>query len=260
MEVTPLANPEPARTRRTVHVVLPTYNEERRLGRLLERIDEAMFETGQPYRVTLVDDGSTDGTHAIAEAYAQALPIEILQHGANRGLGATLRDGLYAAVASADDRDVIVTMDADDTHSPGLIMRMARMTAEGHDVVIASRYQPGARVRGVPVYRQALSLGASWLFRALLPIPGVRDFTCGFRAYRAGVVREAIDAYGDTFVDQEGFQCMVDVLLKLRRFDLVFGEVPLVLRYDFKEGGSKMDVGSTVRQTLRLLFRHRFGL
>jgi dolichol-phosphate mannosyltransferase len=65
-------------------------------------------------------------------------------------------------------------------------------------------------------------------------------------------------ADGD-FFDQDGFQVMVDVLLKLRRRkDLIFGEVPLILRYDLKEGSSKMDVGGTIRGTLELMWRRRF--
>jgi dolichol-phosphate mannosyltransferase len=58
----------------------------------------------------------------------------------------------------------------------------------------------------------------------------------------------------DSFFDQDGFQVMVDILLKLRKeSDLVFGEVPLILRYDVKEGESKMQLGATVRKTLRVI-------
>ena len=149
-------------------------------------------------------------------------------------------------------------MDADDTHTPGLILRMVRMIREGHDVVIASRYRPGSRVVGLTWFRKVMSYGASWLFRFLMPIHGVRDFTCGFRAYRADVIQNAIKHYGDKFVDQDGFQCMVDILLKLRRMNLIFGEVPFILRYDYKEGASKMNVGRTVRKTLQLIVKRLF--
>jgi dolichol-phosphate mannosyltransferase len=65
-----------------------------------------------------------------------------------------------------------------------------------------------------------------------MPIRGVRDYTCGYRAYRGRVLRQAFQRYGDDFINQEGFQCMVDILLKLRKMDVIFGEVPLILRYD----------------------------
>jgi dolichol-phosphate mannosyltransferase len=150
-------------------------------------------------------------------------------------------------------------MDADDTQAPGLMLQMSRMVAEGHDVVIASRYRPGARTVGVPWTRRLLSRAGSLLFRALLPIDGVRDFTCGYRAYRAEVIQRALADLGDRFVDQDGFQCMVDLLLKLRGRGLVFGETPIVLRYDQKEGASKMRVGRTALSTLVLLVRRRLA-
>jgi dolichol-phosphate mannosyltransferase len=241
--------------RRQIYIVLPAYNEEPGLAQLLSRIDDAMAECCLPYRVVLVDDGSTDGTGAVGREWSTRVPLDVKTHPQNLGLGATVRDGLAIAIAKAEDEDVVITMDADDTHPPGLILRMAQMISEGHDVVVASRYQPGARIVGLKPLRRLLSLGASLLFRAMIPIPGVRDFTCGYRAYRAEVVRWAFDTYGDRFVDQDGFQCMVDILLKLRVGLWVFGEVPLVLRYDRKHGLSKLRVAPTVRDTLALLAR-----
>jgi len=249
----------PSHERRKVYVALPVYNEEARIESLLDHIDEAMRDADISYKVILVDDGSRDSTGPIVQRCAARMPIEMMGHDVNLGLGATIRDGLVAAAGMARDRDIIITMDADDTHAPGLILRMVRMISEGHDVVIASRYREGSRSVGVPLHRHLLSRGASWLFRAVFPIQGVRDYTCGYRAYRARVVKDALARYGEDFLDQGGFQCMVDVLLKLRRMGLIFGEVPFILRYDYKEGGSKMDVSRTVWDTLRLMWIRRLG-
>lgn len=246
------------RDRLKVIVVLPAYNEEACLARLLDRIDEAMFEANQPYQVLVVDDGSSDRTAEIARSFCGRMPLILVQHAVNEGLGGTIKDGLLRAAQEARDKDVIITMDADDTHTPGLILRMLRMINEGHDVVIASRYQPGARVLGVPWFRRQLSNCASLLFRIVMPISGVRDYTCGYRAYRGQVIKQAIEQYGQSFVDQEGFQCMVDILLKLRKLDLIFGEVPFILRYDFKQGPSKMNVGRTITRTLMLMLKRKF--
>lgn len=247
------------REKRKVFVILPVYNEEGRIESLLNHIDEAMEDAAIAYEVILVDDGSRDSTEPIVRACAARMPIRLMQHEVNRGLGATIRDGIVAAVALAKDRDIIVTMDADDTHAPGLVLRMVRMISEGHDVVIASRYRPGSRTIGVPPLRLALSHASSWMFRLVFPIRGVKDFTCGYRAYRARALRESLERYGENFLDQDGFQCMVDILLKLRKMNLIFGEVPFILRYDHKEGGSKMNVSKTVRDTLALAWRRRFG-
>jgi len=244
---------------RAIRVVLPAYNEAENLPALLGALQQTMADHGFDHEVIVVDDGSRDRTAAVAEEWAARLPLVLVRHPANQGLGAALRDGLAAAVARAGERDIVVTMDADDTHVPGLIARMVDMIDAGHDVVIASRYRPGARIVGVPLLRRVMSRGASLLMRCVYPIGGVRDYTCGYRAYRAAVLRRALDRYGEAFVDQAGFQCMVDVLLKLSRLDVVCGEVPLLLRYDRKLGLSKMPVGDTVRRTLWLLVRRRLG-
>lgn len=251
--------PSPAAGRRRVWLVLPAYDEERALPRLFARLEAAMTTAGLDYRVVLVDDGSRDATAEIAARWAERMPITVLTHEVNQGLGRTLADGLTHACREAAPGDAIVTLDADDSHEPDLVARMVARLDEGCDVVIASRYRPGSRTHGVPASRRLLSWGGGLLFKLLCPIPGVRDYTCGFRAYRAGALADAIDAAGERFFDQEGFQAMVDVLLKLRRRDLVFGEVPMVLRYDRKEGASKMRVGRTIVRTLGLLVRRRLG-
>jgi dolichol-phosphate mannosyltransferase len=244
---------------RTLFIVLPAYNEAENLPRQLETLRETMTATRDHYRVIVVDDGSRDATAQVAETFAEAMPLTLVRHPVNQGLGAALRDGLAEALDQAGESDIVVTMDADDTQTSVLIDQMVQRIDAGCDVVIASRYRPGSRVVGVPLVRRVLSRGASWLMRAVLPIHGVRDFTCGCRAYRVTVLRRAIAHYGGELITQDGFQCMVDILLRLRPLGVTFGEVPLLLRYDRKSGKSKMAVGRTTWNTLRLLARRRLG-
>lgn len=245
---------------RTIWIVLPAYNEEVGLPLLLRRIDESLADEGFTYQVVIVDDGSTDRTAEVAMEASATYPVMVESHPHNLGLGATIRDGVLIACEKASERDVLVTLDADNTHTPGLIARMVRLIREGHHVVIASRYRPGARIHGVPIHRRILSRGASLLMMTLFPIKGVRDYTCGYRAYDMGMLQKVVSGSEPTFFNQDGFQVMVDILLKLRRDpNVIFGEVPLILRYDHKEGASKMEVGQTTKATLALLLRHRFG-
>ncbi len=244
---------------RKVLVVLPAYNEEENIGELLDQIQYALEKDSKTeYKVFVVNDGSADRTEEIIIQKQKEMPIDLFTHPVNLGLGATIRDGLYRAVQYSNDKDIIITMDADATHNPGLILRLFRMIVEGHDVVIASRFQPGARVIGLAWHRKLLSIMASLIFRVTYPIRGVRDYTCGYRAFRADVLKKAIQEYGDKFVDQDGFQCLVDILLKLRRRKLLFGETPLILRYDQKGGMSKMNVTRTIKNTLLLIVKRFF--
>lgn len=240
-------------------VVLPAYNEEANIGSLLRNIFESLTEDNQGFSIIVVDDGSSDGTGRILEECSHEFPILVERHEHNQGLGAALRDGLRRAADMAGERDIIITMDADESHTPGLMIRMIRMIREGYDVVIASRYQRGSRIYGLSLRRKIVSWLASKLMRAVFPTPGVSDYTCSYRAYRAVALKQAYLQFGDDLVDQDGFQCMVDILLKLRRLPLIFGEVPMILRYDLKRGQSKMRLWHTGKRTLHLLWKRRLG-
>jgi dolichol-phosphate mannosyltransferase len=238
---------------------LPAYDEAEAISPLLARlaaVSDQHFDGA--LRVIVVDDGSTDGTAQKARN-ARGVDAQVIVHEHNQGLSAAIKTGLQAALRLACDVDIVVTMDADDTQTPGLIPRMVQLIEEGNDVVIASRYQPGARVMGVPATRQVLSTGMSWLFRLVYPVRGAKDYSCGFRAYRPGLLREAFARWGDQFISERGFSCMVDILIKLSLLGAVITEVPMVLRYDRKPGKSKMNVRKTVTQTLSLLLRRRMG-
>ena len=239
--------------------VLPAYNEAEALPPLLGRFQE--IAGALDHRIIVVDDGSTDGTAQAVEAFRDAaVPVEIVRHPKNRGLGAAVDTGLRAALARTTDGDFIVTMDADDTHPPSHIPAMLERARAGHDLVIASRFEPGAEWHGKTWDRVLFSYGVSWLFRILFPIRGVRDYTCGYRLYRRELVHAAYDRWGDRFLAERSFACMLDILLKMSRLRPRVVEVPLVFHYDRKPGPSKMQVARMVRRTLVLLVRRRLGI
>jgi dolichol-phosphate mannosyltransferase len=242
-----------------VHVVLPAYNEAANLPALLAQLDAALGGLGRPHRVLLVDDGSDDDSGAVALAHAGGVRLDVLRHAHNQGLGSALRDGLTHVMAQAGGDDAVVVMDADDSHPPALIPALLARLDSGADVVIASRFRPGARLVGIPRLRRLLARGASWLLAALAPVPGVRDATGGFRAYRVAALRRAAAARGGTLVAVDGFACMVDLLLALHASGARCSEIPIELRYDRKRGPSKLPVGRTVRDTLVVAWRTRRG-
>lgn len=234
-------------------VVLPAYNEEQAIPRLLAKLTPLYTEGGLTGHVIVVDDGSSDGTATIVRNWGKS--VELISHSRNMGLGAAIRTGLVYAAEQADEGDAIVTMDADDTHNPGLIPRMVQTLGEGYDVVIASRYQAGSRTLGLSPIRRFLSWGAGLLFRLVLPIRGVRDYTSGFRAYRAAIIKCAIQRWGEQFVDRNDFSSMPRVLLRMRRLGAIAVEVPMILRYDLKPTVSKMRVSRNLQANLRLIWQ-----
>lgn len=239
----------------TVYVVLPAYNEADNLAPLLRLYVE--LQRTVPLHCLVVDDGSVDTSGAVAESFAAELPITVIRHTENRGLSRTLETGFRAACERAGDGDVVVCMDADNTHLPSQIPEMLEKIRDGFDVVIASRYRRGSRVEGVSRFRRSLSAAAALLFASVVPIPGVRDFSCGFRAYRVPALRRAIKHFGDEVFALKGFACTAALLFGCKRVGATMTEIPMDLRYQQKRGVSKLALRRTIVESLRLVWRER---
>ena len=228
-----------------IFIMLPCYNEEDSLDLLIEKIADLGKTSGYAVHVVAVDDGSVDATPDILKQWSMQLPMTIVTHKINRGLGETSRDGFEAAAELAKPEDVIVRLDADNTHEPKYIPAMLEQIEAGYDVVIASRFQKGGKMEGVNAYRTFISLCANAFMKVLFPIKGVWEYSCGFRAYRAEIIQEALRIYGNQFVALKGlgFTCTLEKLVKLRLLGCRMKGIPFTLRYDQKMGASKM-VGS----------------
>lgn len=240
-------------------VVLPAYNEEAALPALLDSLYYTFQEANRELVVLVVNDGSVDGTREILSRYSREKKLIFFDNEKNMGLADTVKRGLIEASKLASGGDVIITMDADNTHPAGLALRMSRLILEGSDVVIASRFREGARIRGLTLGRKLLSIAGSLYFKLLFPTEGVRDYTCGYRAYRASMIQGLFEKYGSDFIRARGFSCMVDILLRLRELDPIFVEVPLILRYDLKPTESKMRIWRTIRESVLLGIKRRFS-
>jgi len=240
-----------------IHILLPAYNEASALPLLLEDIRRVEWPEGQAYTVVVVDDGSTDATVPACRACWGDMPLEVVCHGRNLGLGAAMMTGLKHCLSRSGEGDSIVAMDADNTHSPLLIPDMVRALRSGSDIVIASRYADGGGEIGLPLTRKILSRGASALLKVAFPIPGARDYTCGYRAYSTAILERGFRAYPDRLIEQKGFACMAELLVKLRALGAKVSEVPLILRYDRKPGSSKMKVAGTIASYLKLMTINR---
>ena len=240
------------RAGRRTWIILPAFNEAENLPPLLDGI-AAIRSLLSDYVIVVVNDGSHDDTAAVASSYMGRLPLRVLSHARNRGLARSIEAGIRIAIRGAGKDDVIVTMDADNTHSPTLIPRLLRRIDHGADVVIASRYAAGGREDGVPFVRRLLSHAIGALLRLRFGLRGVRDYSCGYRAYRARLLQAAVVRYGDRFIEADGFPVMAEILVKVSPFRPRIVEVPLHLRYDLKRGQSKIRLLSTVTGYLRLL-------
>lgn len=241
----------------SVAVVLPAYNEEKDLPALLARIQDTLTDQPFSYQVIVVDDGSADRTADIATEAADRLPLTLIRHGVNKGLGMGIQTGLSAAMKVAD---AVVVMDSDNTHDPIYVMEMVKEleTRDEVQLVIASRYRPGSVIVGLSTFRKLLSLGCFMLMKTIVPFKNVRDYSTGFRTYDSQLLKRMAQVYGeDKLVEESGFVCMLEVLLKLRAIGAKAVEIPYTLRYDLKAGVSKLRIWRTLKRYLIVVGRYR---
>ena len=241
-----------------IYILLPAYNEEEGLEKLLERIKRVMKLCSSNYQIVLVNDGSTDHTFQVAKSFIPEMPIEMTNFEENKGVTEVFRVGFSVISKKTKDEDIVVTMDSDNTHNPYVILDMLGKLESGFDIVIASRFLKGSRVIGVPKHRNLLSNSVAWLLKRLFPIEGIKDYSTFYRAYRCKVLRRGLEKYGDNLIEGDGFSSMANLLLKLSCLNGIrMTEVPFRLRYDLKEGGSKMKIRRTIIGYIKMITKMR---
>jgi len=220
---------EDARGRGT-WVVLPTYDEADNIRPISAAILEALPEA----RLLVVDDGSPDGTGDIADTLAVADPrIRVLHRPAKQGLGRAYLAGF--AVALDAGASIVVQMDADFSHDPGVLPSLIEpIHAGAADLVIGSRYTSGGGVVDWGLGRRLISRGGSLFARTVLAL-APRDLTGGFKAWRAPVLAslpfDGIHAGGYVF--------QIEMTFRASRSGARIIEMPITFR-DRRVGQSKM--------------------
>jgi len=232
-------------------ILLPAFNEALDLAELIPDIGRALESE---YIILLVDDGSDDGTLPLAAGLSRLFPLRVVRHDKNRGLGAALKAGLAYASALYEPEDILITMDADNSHPPSLIPRMID-ELERADMVIASRFAGGAAVSGLSLFRRLLTGFGSMILGACFPLDGVRDYTSGYRGIRVSVLKRYYLKRGFLPVTSKGFPAVGEILIRLISEGITLSEVPLKLRYDKKKGPSKLRVIPSITGYIVLLIK-----
>ena len=223
-------------------IIVPTFNERDNLPRLAA---ELLRLPGT--RLMVVDDGSPDGTGAIADQIAAGAAgrVVVVHRSGGRGLGRSYIEGMRRALQG--DATHICQMDADFSHDPADVPRLLAAGRDA-DLVIGSRYVPGGAVRNWPAHRRALSACGNWYVRAITRLP-VRDATSGFRCWR----RELLGRLPLERVRSNGYAFQIEMTWAAARAGGRIVELPITF-VERRSGTSKMS-GGVITEAIRLPWR-----
>ena len=232
-------------------VIVPTYNERENVRTIAEEL-----LVHPDLELTIVDDGSPDGTGAIADGLASEHPgrVTVIHRTGTRGLGRSYVDGMRYALANSD-ADLICQMDADLSHLPSDLPRLLAAAADA-DLVIGSRYVPGGRVVNWPKRRVLLSTVANRYVRVLTRLD-VRDITSGFRCWR----RTTLEQIPLVQLRSDGYAFQVEMTWHAGRAGARIVEVPITF-VERRQGKSKLSgrvIAESVLLPLRLAMRRLPG-
>lgn len=213
-----------------VSIVIPAYNEETniRLG-ALEKVARYVDERQENFEVIIVNDGSTDKTHALVSDFIRKNPKFRVIDNPHQGKAATVITGVLNAKS-----DIVLFTDLDQATPIREIEKVLPWFERGYDVVIGSRR--GQR-EGAPFFRRLMALGFMLLRTIILGLRGISDTQCGFKAFRKGVAQnifQRLSLYGRKRIASgamvsAGFD--VEMLFLAKRMGYKIKEVPVEWHY-----------------------------
>ncbi len=231
-------------------IVIPAYNEEKRLPGTLQKIDEFLSKQDYSAEVLVVENGSTDRTAEIVRDFSKEHPQFKLISIKERGKGIAVKTGMLAAQG-----EYRFICDADLSMPIEEVNKFLPPTLEGYDVAIASREAPGAHRFNEPWYRHLMGRVFNFIVR-VLAVPGFADTQCGFKCFTA----EAAElVFPKQTMSGWGFD--VEVLFIALHHGLKVVEVPVNWYYmENSRVNPVKDTFSMLREVLKVRQNARKGI
>jgi dolichol-phosphate mannosyltransferase len=241
---------------RALLIALPVFNEAAALENVLRNcvdLAPALRSLNIQLSILVVDDGSQDQSISIAKKVMhekrEAVSIFLFEHPQNMGLHAAIRSAFSWFYERSSEFDFLGMMDADNTHDPQQFLEMLKRS---DDLVIASRYQKGASLQGVPWGRKVLSQTFSAFASKILKL-SFTDLSSGLRLYS----RSCVQSLWPLENLKPSFSCTVDLALRIHSRQMKVSEIPIRLNYAAKVGASKIVVREALRDALLLIQEYR---
>ena len=207
-------------------VIIPAYNEEKRLPKTLVEIDKYLKQQDYDYEILVVNDGSKDNTAKLVEELKpQIANLKLINNKVNHGKGYVVRQGMLTALG-----EYRLFTDADNSTSIDQIEKMWPWFEKGYDVVIGSRDVKGAVLDPPqPFIRRFIGQIFKLIRKIICDVWGLQDTQCGFKCFRGEVAEEV---FSRTKIDQFSFD--VETLLIAKILGYKIKEIPVLWRNDPK--------------------------
>ena len=200
-------------------VIIPAYNEEKRLGNSLNLISQYLEKRYNAYEVIVVDDGSSDGTRHITEKLKKSIPnLKIVSNPKNMGKGYSVKKGILRSAG-----DTILFSDADLSTPIDQLEKCENSLKGGYDIAIGSRISKGAVIlKHQSILREYMGKIFN-LFVYMIVIGGIKDTQCGFKLFKR---RVALDIFSRQKIN--GFSFDVEILYIAKKLGYKIGVVPVI--------------------------------
>lgn len=237
-----------------IYILIPTFNEALNISNLRQKLDT--YTDKDKIHFVFADDCSTDETILLIRENFIGCNLTILEADINMGPGFAFNRGFnWILENSVSLEDVVVTMEADTTSDIDLLDTMLMLQARGFDMVLASVYAQGGGFSNSSFFRRTISFFANLFMRLFFDIK-VLTLSSFYRTYSVKKLVEVKSRYKE-LISENGFVCMVELLVKFVKMEAKIIEVPMTLKSDNRKGESKMKIRKTFMQYMRFLFKQR---
>ncbi len=222
-------------------VIIPCYNEEKRIGKTLEAIHS--YLKNQPYQseIIVVDNGSTDSTAQIVNGFQNSIPNLNILTEKSHGKGWAVKQGMLFSKG-----DYRLFTDADNSTDIAQVEKLFKYIHQGYDVVISSRKVAGAILtQAQPISRIWLGNIFAWFVRLVIPLGNIRDTQNGFKLFSS---RVASKIFAEQTIYHWAFD--VEVLALAKKFGFKIKEVPITWVNDER---SKMNIKGMVQMIFEII-------
>ena len=197
-------------------VVIPAYNEGRRIQATLEDVDKYLKAQNYPYEIIVVDNGSNDNTCDVVKEYQGQGMQNVVRLCLSESVGAK-GSAVKLGIMDYAQGDFIIFMDADNATPISEIEKFWPYVETGYEVVIGSRYVSESNVTNKqPFYRILLSRMSNLLIQ-IMAVPGIKDTQLGFKAFRGPAAK---DIFSRVSIPGWGFDMEVLTVARLRGYNI----------------------------------------